>query len=344
MTFVTSEMFDAVLETRITEPTPGFGAAAKVLKTNYDTLTSHRNLTTYSTSDIFHSCPRKFAIKKMQAATGTTERINSPTFAFGHAVGAGVAVYDETQNLRSAIWEAFRAWDLDLLESERKQGKRNGKSFWEAVWALYEYEQFYNEYGFADWESVKIEATVAIDFEDGHFYSGHIDEVLRHRETGRYRVKENKTTGFSNIDPALYSNSDQALSYAIVVDMLGGTEYDVLYTVYSATEQRWTSFEFVKQAYKKAEWIQDQLLMHQQIDGYQEVKFFPKRGRSCFNFMRRCEYYENCDLSFKHVFGMEYSELPAIRSLADIEAIEHIDFATTLTEIVSRQKEKLNEI
>lgn len=342
---VTSEMFDAILATRVTDTIPGHGAAAKVLKTNYDKLTSHANLRTYSTTDVLHSCPRKFAIKKLQAFSGTADRINSPTFAFGHAVGAGVAVYDATQDIRQAIWAAFLAWDIDLFADERKTARSAGKSFYEAVWALQSYENFYEEEtNLSEYESIKIEGTVAVDFEDGHFYSGHIDEVLRHRSTGRYLVKENKTTGFKNIDPALYSNSDQALSYAVVVDILGGTEYEVLYTIYSASDQRWVQFPFVKSAFKKAEWIQDQLITNQQIDSYSDLRFFPKRGRNCFSYMRRCEYYESCDISLKHAFGIEYSDLPRITSLADINDIEHIDFPTTLTEIVNRQKEKLNEL
>ena len=225
---ITSEQFDAILDTPINTTNNN---ASAVLKTNYDKLSSHANLTTYSTSDIFHSCPRKFAIKKLQAATGTAERVNSPTFAFGHAVGAGIATYDQTQDLRAAIWEAIKAWDIDLFDEERKPKRKNGKSFWEAIWALYAYEQFYNDSDLSSYDCIKVEATVAIDFEDGHFYSGHIDEVLRHKVTGKFRVKENKTTGFANVDPAIYANSDQALSYAIVIDMLGGADYDVMYAV-----------------------------------------------------------------------------------------------------------------
>lgn len=332
-----------ILATNLTDATPGWGAAIKVVKNNYNSLVAHQNLTTYSTADILHSCPRKYQIKKLQAEAGTSERINSATFAFGHAVGAGVAVYDKTQSIDEATWAAFLAWDIDLFTEERKATRSAGKSFFEAIWALYAYEEFYNsETSLRDYDSVKIEGTIAIDFEDGHFYSGHIDEVLQHRETGRYLVKENKTTGFSSVDPVMYSNSDQALSYAIVVDMLGGTEYSVLYTVYSATSQKWMQFEFTKNALRKAEWIQDQLLIHQQIDHYSELNFFPKRGRSCFNFMRRCEYFDSCDLSSQHVFGKAFSELPRINSLKDIEELEHIDFPTTLTEITERQKQKLN--
>lgn len=342
--FTTSELFDSILEAKVTDVTPGHGAAVKVAKAGYNLLIQNQNLMTYSTSEIFYACPRKYAIKKMQAHLGTADRLNSPTFAFGHAVGAGVAVFDETQDLRQAIWAAFLAWDIDLMEDERKTARSAGKSFHEAVWALYVYKTFYEEdTNLADYDMVKVEGTIAIDFEDGHYYSGHIDEVLRHRYTGRYLVKENKTTGFKNVDPALYSNSNQALSYAVVVDMLGGNEYEVLYTVYSSSEQRWMQFSFVKQGFKKAEWIQDQLLTHQQQDHYAELKFFPKRGANCFSFMRRCEYYETCDISFSNAFGKDYAELPRIDSLADIHAIEHIDFPTTLSEIVQRQKEKLHE-
>ena len=335
---------DDILAASITEATPGFGAALKVKKDHYSILTSHRNLTTYSTTDMFHACPRKWAIKKMQSDAGTVQRINSPTFAFGHAVGAGVAVYDQTLDVREAIWAAFLAWDIDLLEEEWKNERKTGKSFYEAVWALYTYRTFHQEEtNLSDYEVVNIEAVMVVDFEDGHFYSGHIDEVLQHRETGRFLVKENKTTGFKNVDPSLYGNSDQALSYSIVIDMLGGTEYEVLYTIYSASDQRWIQIPFPKTALKKAEWLQDQLLIHNQIEQYSELKFFPKRGRSCFSFMRRCEYYESCDLNFSTVFGKEFADLPAIASAADIEKLEHIDYFTTLSQIVNRQKEKLNE-
>ena len=335
---------DSILATDIRETVPGTKVVNLVKKDNYSRLVAHRNLTTYSTNDVLHACPRKWALKKMQAEAGTAERINSPTFAFGHAVGAGVAVYDQAQDIREAIWAAFLAWDIDLLEEEFKNDRRTGKSFYEAVWALYTYRTFHaEETNLRDYEVCNIEATIAVDFEDGYFYSGHIDELLRHRDTGRFLVKENKTTGFKNVDPSLYGNSDQALSYSIVIDMLGGTEYEVLYTIYSASDQRWIQIPFPKTALKKAEWLQDQLLIHNQIEQYSELKFFPKRGRSCFSFMRRCEYYESCDLNFSTVYGKEFADLPAITGVTDIHALEHVDYFTTLTQITNRQKEKLNE-
>ena len=99
---------------------PAVNTATKVLKDNYSQLVAHGNLSSYSMQGVLHACPRKYQIKKLQAATGTSERIQSVTFSFGHSVGAGVAEYDATLDLDAAIWAAFLAWDIDLLEIETK--------------------------------------------------------------------------------------------------------------------------------------------------------------------------------------------------------------------------------
>lgn len=318
-------------------------SVVKIQRNNYHELIKHGNLRTYSTSEHFHSCPRYYERMKLDANAGATERVNSTTFAFGHAVGAGVAEYDRTQSRSDAIWAAFLAWDIDLLAENRKVAGKGGESFYEAVWALYAYEHWYEQSFLPAYEQVEIEATIAVDFEDGHFYSGHIDELFRRRDNGMYVVKENKTDGSHSIDPAKYSNSDQALSYAVVIDMLGATDYAVLYTVYSKAEQEWKDFEFVKHGNTKAEWIQDQLLINQQLDHYTELNFFPKRGANCIKYGRRCPYYERCDLNTQQVYGHTYAELPRITSVADIDAIEHVNYSTTLSALVQRQKDKLHE-
>lgn len=334
---------DDLLNEAVDSKTAGYNAAKKVGKEAYGQLMSHRNIVSYSMLQNLHECPRKYQLRRMQAEANTLERRESPTFAFGHAVGAGVAVFDQTQDRRQAIWAAFLAWDIDLFaDEENRHGKRTGKSFHDAIWAIYEWENFYqNETDLADYEVIHVEANLVVDFNNGWYYVGHVDELLRNKYTGRLRVKENKTTALLNVDPAMYSNSDQALSYAIIVDMLGEADYDVMYTVYSAGQQKWLQFDFVKNASKKAEWLQDQLLVHQQLEGYQEVNFFPKRGSACMNFGRRCEYYENCDFSSQKMFGKRFDELPTVETVAEIHAIEHVDFSTTLDEIVQRQKERL---
>lgn len=339
-THPTSSALDALMDTVVgLEST----VAAKVAKSNYETLVAHGNLSSYSMDQIFHDCPRKWELTKLQAAMGASQRFSSPTFAFGHAVGAGVATFDATRDVGKAIFQAFLAWDIDLLEEGKTKGdKPNGKSFWEAVVAIQKYETFYyGETDLDDYEVTNIEAVLGVDFENGFFYTGHIDELLMHRVTKEFRVKENKTTGFEFVDPALYAHSDQALSYAIVLDNFGAANYAVLYTIYSSASKQWIQFEFPKSVLSKAEWVQDQLLMQEQRLQYTAINFFPKRGGSCLKFGSRCQFYETCGMDSKRTYGVKLSELPRVSSLTALGEIEPTDFPTTVSKILATQKEKL---
>jgi hypothetical protein len=320
-------------------------ASTAVAKDDYSKLVAFGNVTSYSMEQLLHSCARKFQLAKLTAGSiDSAERESNATFAFGHAVGAGVACYDGTRSLKDAIFAAFLSWNIDLFEEQERKSNRAApnKSFHHAIWALYCYETFYrDETDFADYELVKAEATLAVDFENGHYYVGHIDEQLRHKETGSFKIKENKTTVYATVDPALYSNSDQALSYALVIDAVGASEYDVVYCIYSSTDQRWMLMEFVKSALQKAEWLQDHTMMHSVIDMYSEANFFPKRGKSCIEFGRRCQQYETCDYNPDQVYGMQFKELQKVQSFADLEAIKPFDYKFTWSDIVSNQRNKL---
>lgn len=335
----------ALLESSVDSNSSGQVIAAGVRKDDYSRLVAFGNVTSFSMEQVLHACARKFQLLKLSAGSESPRaRESNPTFAFGHAVGAGVATYDKSQDLKQAIFAAFLAWDIDLFEEQQgtKYRPNPNKSFHHAVWALYVYESFYvDETDLGSYELVKAEATIAVDFENGHYYVGHIDELLQHKETGSYKVKENKTTVYATVDPALYSNSDQALSYALVVDSIGASEYEVVYCTYSSTEQRWILMEFVKSSLQKAEWLQDHAMIHSTIDMYSDANFFPKRGRSCIEFGRRCEHYESCDFNSEQVYGLQYLELPKVESIADLEAIKPFDYQFKWSEIIQSQQEKL---
>lgn len=320
-------------------------AAFGVRKDNYQQLVALGNVTSYSMQQLLHACPRKFQIAKLQADNeAVIEKEVNCDFAFGHAVGAGVAVFDKTGDLRQAIWAAFLAWNIDLFEeAPRKPMRPNpNKSFYHAIWALYVYETFVkDETDLDEYDVVQIEATIAVDMENGYFYSGHIDEVLQNKFTKKYRVKENKTTVYATVDPAMYANSEQALSYAVVIDSFGSSEYEVLYTVYSSTEQRWMQFIFVKSPLAKVEWLQDQAFVASEINLYSEHNFFPKRGQACIGFGRRCQHFESCDFNSERVFGKRYSDLRVISSLQELGEVEKLDYAFTWSDIVQRQKENI---
>jgi hypothetical protein len=343
-TISNSQLLDELLNSDISAPTK---SALVVRKDNYRDLVAFGNVTSYSMQQTLKACARKFQLQKLGAdLEGESVREPNCDFAFGHAVGAGVATYDQTGDVRQAIWSAFLAWSIDLLEEAPKKTNRPNpnKTFWHAVWAIHVYATFVEEEtDLQEYEVDKVEATIAVDFEDGHFYVGHIDELLRHKETGKLKVKENKTTVYGTIDPAQYENSEQALSYALVVDQLGAAEYDVLYTVYSSTEQRWLQFEFTKSALAKAEWLQSQFFIHSDIEMYEDYNFFPKNGGSCLSFGRRCEHYETCGMNADRIFGKKFSELRRLESLGQLEEIEPIDYAFKVSEIKQRMEQGLEQ-
>lgn len=320
--------------------------SAAVKKDNYRELVAFGNVTSYSMQQVLRACARKFQLLKLGADNAGPDDVREGNcdFAFGHAVGAGVATFDETGDVRAALWAAFLAWNIDLLEEPPRKPNRppSGKTFFHALWAIKVYETWREEEtDLGEYEVLKSEATIAVDFEDGHFYIGHIDELLRHKDSGRLKIKENKTTVYAAVDPAMYSNSDQALSYALVIDQLGAAEYDVVYTIYSSTEQRWLTFEFTKSAQDKAEWLQGQFFIHDQIETYSEHNLFPKNGGSCLQFGRRCEHYENCGMNQDRIFKKRFADLSSITSLTQLNEIESLDYAFKLSEIKARMKQSL---
>lgn len=329
---------DEVLDSAVDEKS----TAQKVRKDNYRQLVRFQNVTSYSMQQTLHTCPRKFQLMKMRADNERleVEQEGNVDFAFGHAVGAGVAEYDKTLDINKAIFAAFLAWniDLDATGQRKESGRDPKKSFPHAVWALKLYEEFHREEGLDEYEVEKIEATVCVDMENGFYYTGHIDELLKSKGTGKFRIKENKTTVYDSIDPAMYANSDQALSYSVVVSAAGESEYDVFYCIYSSTSQRWIRMDFTKTALSKAEWLQGQLLINSEIEEYQRINFFPKRGSGCINFGRRCEFYEGCDFNTTRVFGKRYDELDEAQSFEDVEAIEAVDFKFKFSELIGQQE------
>lgn len=345
----------------------GVSAAAGVSKVDYNKLYSFQNVISHSMEEVLNSCPRKFQIAKLAAGSAEGRpRYNNVTFAFGHAVGAGVAVYDKTQSLRSAIWAAFLAWDIDLFAHEEHRPPRPDpkKSFAFVVYALEKYAAWYAENMMDQYEVVELEATVCVDLETGdqggeyisdgkygdeitpcvptQYHTGHIDELLRHKVSGNLRVKENKTTSLTVVDPAMYANSNQTLGYSVVVAQFGAAEYDVLYTVYSSTEMRWISFDFPKTRLSRAQWLKTETQQAEVIRIYADDDFFPMRGSSCYSYNRQCEHFGSCNMDLKRQFGVQFSQLP-VADIAALQAVEHFKYVTTRTEIVKQLRSDLNK-
>lgn len=320
----------------------------------YRKLVASSNVTSYSKLGGLHKCPRFYELEEYEAnnpaAVKPADLEVNLDFAFGHAVGAGIQTYAATNSLVAAQFAAFLAWkapwDAEKLD---KREQPTGKSL---AWAELAVEKFgiFMARELSDFEVVRLpngkpatELSFAVDMENGFWHFGHIDTVLRNKVSGKLAVWEGKTTGFENVDEAVYANSTQALGYSVIVDalapLLGVTEtdYEVLYIVYSSKTRDFQLLPFGKTRAQRAEWLQDLLLDHANIAQYRKLSFFPKRGESCYNygFRQTCKWYGNCTMKNSSLFpGVE------LRQLTDVQEVEDVDFKFTLSQLVAAQKER----
>lgn len=310
----------------------------------------------YSILQSLYTCPRQFELSyiikvhekdEFEAFNGA----GNVDFAFGHCVAAGVQAYFSGKSYEQCLWEMFLAWDIDL-DAEKPRAK---KSFSMAVLA---YEKFIDSMGpeFEDFELAhfvdrkgEIKSAVELTFKlnldrFNANYSGHIDLVLRHKYENYLVVVELKTT--SSVEPAEenYANSSQALGYSMAADSIAknctipGTKYgyDIFYPVYSTASQKWVNFSFHKSVEDRLNFIQDILLAIEEIDRYKELTYFPKRGKSCFDFFRRCQHFDIC--------GLSNENLTRNKTLNQFSQLEenHISFIFTMEEIMEQQRALTN--
>ncbi|PIQ02144.1 MAG: hypothetical protein COW76_01645 [Shewanella sp. CG18_big_fil_WC_8_21_14_2_50_42_11] len=260
----------------------------------------------YSGGLTLHACPRRYQLDKL-ITDRRPQDSRSVTFAYGHAIGEGIQSILARDTLEETIFKMFLIWDYDLLESE----PRTKKSFAMAVLAIYKFLDYYEHSDLANYEVATIkgksatELSFAINLPEGYRYRGFIDVVLAHKETGALKVLELKTTGFTNLNPAMYCNSSQALGYAVVLDTLKdnniGASFDVEYLVYKSSKQEFENFTFTKLFNQKVSWIQDTLKDCDHITDYIEENHFPKRGESCYHFFRECPHLPYCNLKDKNL-------------------------------------------
>ena len=255
----------------------------------------------YSSLLTLHSCPRRFQLDKLQAEATPEDIESSVTFAFGHAVGEGIQLTFEGYTLDAIIFKLFCNWKPDLYAENTKQNK----SFYSALFAVEKFYIMYQSGYMSDYELVYHEGKPAtelsfrVTFPDGFKYRGFVDCVLRHKESGEVIVLELKTTSSTNLNPATYKNSAQAVGYSVVLDVLFPelSSYQVLYLVYTTKNYEYNPLPFAKSYLQRALWIRELLLDVEVIKMYESAGVYPMRGESCYDFYRECKYLGLCTLS-----------------------------------------------
>jgi hypothetical protein len=257
------------------------------------------------------------------------------TFAFGHAVGAGVQELLAGGSIEQAIWEAFLAWDVELFDVDNKYQK----SFAWAIHALHKFlpycRQILKTYEVANFNGKPAkELSFRIRGPNNYYYRGHIDIVLKHRMTGQLLVVELKTTGKKTILESDYANSSQGLSYSLVLDNIsaGNSAYHVWYVIYKTEDEDFEFFPYQKSMLDKANWIKGVVADFKQVESYKQDNFYPQYDTSCTQYWRPCKYFDLC--------GMVQGMIASARELEERvqkELAMKYTFEFTLEDIINQQ-------
>lgn len=265
-------------------------------------------LLSHSSRTLLHTCPRKYQLYRLSAnkilMADEKEIAQEVTFAYGHAVGTGVASTLEGKTKEQVIIDTFLSWDADLLESN----KRQNKSYWLAQFAVQKFLDMRTRGFLVDYELVWYEGKPATELgfqillPDGFRYRGFVDAVLQHKTTKDIMVLECKTTS-STAQPAQYKNSGQAVGYSVVLDIMFPelSSYTVLYLVYESKSYAYKQLPFQKSLLQRALWLQELLIDTQIVSLYESYETYPLHGESCYDFFRDCEYLSLCTLATKNL-------------------------------------------
>ena len=327
----------------------------------------HKGLS-YSRRGTLHSCARKFQLENV---FGFATKSDSNTFSYGHAVAAGVQEYFLSGDRKLAMAQCTKHWSMPWADLGTGKEMKSKRSIWYALNAvdnyitackhliygdlaeLQQYEIAYcNPSGEPDGEIPCIELQFRILLENDFVYEGHIDLILRHKVTGELVILELKTTGLNDPHDAMYENSDQALSYSIVLDKIvdgtGSANYKVFYLIYSSPKQEWLVKVFTKSAKRRFDWINNLIRDCELIEYYQSTAVseeaipYPTNGASCYEFFSPCKYFGSCDMDDDslHLF---YKRDAAGAGAKSFDYVDNTNYVFTLAEIIERQVELANE-
>jgi len=297
----------------------------------------------YSTLLALHKCPRMMVLQRLES-----EPDESIHLAYGSSFGVGFQSLLSGESLEKAVWEAFKAWSVDLLEEKPK----DKKSFWYVVTMLEKFNSVKDSYFFSrGWELAyfqgkpAVELGARIDFPDGFYYLIFIDIVLINKRTGELKVLELKTTKYTEPDEALYANSWQAILYSVFLDAIAEeygigaySSYEVLYFIISSAAMDFIPMPFKKSKLQKARALQYIFQDIERIQSY-EATGFPMCGESCFNYAsyRPCPKFGICHMSIPNVV------LKSEEALATFEPRPFVDsdvqFVLSAQNLIDKQLE-----
>lgn len=264
----------------------------------------------HSSRGSLRSCPRKFAFRKMYASSRRDE---------SRATGSGKALHNAFQNYfvnrddNAGLLELILSYPIQYQESAMDANSLEG--------CIGTYLKCIESDIFEEWEIAyvvkpdgekvpAVEVPFSLNLQVDFFgtgelvtikYIGYIDLILYNRLTNQYAVVDIKTSTKDSDFATEYTFHEQCLPYGLVLQALLGLDYERGFEVgYWITKvhamQPWDQMlTFMKDGTMVAEWIRGYLLDIAAIQQFWQLGFFPRNGNACYNWNRRCTFFDLCD-------------------------------------------------
>lgn len=315
----------------------------------------------HSRLELLNTCARKF---ELEGKLNLRKRATNLTFAYGHGVGEGIQALISGKSLEAAIFEVFAGWEVDIGEVGFESEVRNRKNFLDCIDVVCLFSDYMQgaadnlcgnsqEINFPDWEIAQIkgadgeirpavELELAVDCGNDFLYEGHIDLVLKRKDSEKFAVLELKSSGLNRIQPAMYGNSPQPTGYMMALDAAlvkknpeATTSFTVFYLVVQTRKKKFFEFAFEKTPLHRTQWISFIIGNMERISNLEASGLpYPIDFHGCFAFNRACSYYGTCHLPNEVLKGGKEE------ATFDIEESE-ADISTSLEAILERQQHLL---
>ena len=281
----------------------------------------------YSSLNVFESCPRKFEFDKFYPKR---ERVWEDNYAadVGSALHAGYQDYMIHQDREHAIWTFMRAFPV--------AGEWNqDNDFRSMEAALSTLEDMFDSVKMVEYELARIRRpntpaeleagleggvvvpAIEVPFEirfpgleippcggfpEGAAISviGYIDAIAMNLGTGLYRTFDIKTSRQKLSDATgKFKFNGQQVPYGIVVDHIAGQpveSFEVLYLdcYIDILEPSTQLYPFLKNRTDLEDWATNKMLQFQRLQQYAALDFFPRTEGGCLFYNKPCRYLEPC--------------------------------------------------
>lgn len=281
----------------------------------------------YSSLNVFSSCPRKFEFDKFYPKP---PRIMDDNYAadVGTALHAGYQHYLATHDRDESVWVFMQAFPV-----ADEWSQTNDYRSMEA--ALSTLEEMFDSVKMLEYELARIRrpnnmAEIAVGLEGGVIVPavevpfeirfpgldippcdafpegagiaviGYIDAIMQNLGTGMYRTLDIKTSRMKLLDATGKFKFDaQQVPYGIVVDHIAQGEVDSFEVLYldcyiDLLEPSVSLYPFIKTRADLQDWATNKLIQFRQIAGFAGSNYFPRTDGGCLFYNKPCRYLDPC--------------------------------------------------